>query len=295
MKKILLASLCMLMAVLTVPVEAAFPAKGHDTFITKAKFRIVLDGGAYMDTPILVDDTTTALRSDPHTEGTEPPWPGATVGGTSGLAGDNGFRTVHDNLMTFPDGWTDEHEGQPSRREIHTELYSLFATGGGITLKAGAYHITTRSVGEVSSLDSTGSTDFPADSFFDIYFEVDIPGPPGITLYNKPGNPLILKNGGINALPPLASGYVHDFGGKNWAVPLHIKGNGQFFGWLTKGVHGVGVSDGWLEGVFEALEDGEPHGPIPTLSEWGLIVMALLFLMAGAIVIKRRRRVTAIW
>ena len=34
-------------------------------------------------------------------------------------------------------------------------------------------------------------------------------------------------------------------------------------------------------------------GPIPTVSEWGLLVMTLLILTAGTVVLMRRRAVTA--
>ena len=39
-------------------------------------------------------------------------------------------------------------------------------------------------------------------------------------------------------------------------------------------------------------EDCEPCPAVPTVSEWGLIVMTLLLLTAGTIVFSRRRRPT---
>jgi hypothetical protein len=46
-------------------------------------------------------------------------------------------------------------------------------------------------------------------------------------------------------------------------------------------------------GQFGPVPAYEPPSPVPTVSEWGLIILAVLMLMVGAMVIHRRRQVTA--
>jgi hypothetical protein len=108
-----------------------------------------------------------------------------------------------------------------------------------------------RSIGIVQQ--TTGAGDFPAQSFFDVFVEVNLPRVPytmsdtdfpatGAVLYNDASNPLLIENLSITNLPPEAT-YVH---GQSTAVPIRFRDNhppywvaGDVLGYLTLAGHGV--------------------------------------------------------
>ena len=59
------------------------------------------------------------------------------------------------------------------------------------------------SAGQIVGPDS--GLDFPADSFFDVYVEIEIPEIPGLVLWNA--QPIPLQSLGITGIPPLGSTY----------------------------------------------------------------------------------------
>jgi hypothetical protein len=99
-----------------------------------------------------------------------------------------------------------------------------------------------RSIGMVQQITNGAASDFPAQSFFDIFVEVNLPPVPGnnslndfppasnpvhpgydplggAILYNDANNPLIIVNPDVTSLPPTAV-YIH---GQTTAVPLRFK------------------------------------------------------------------------
>ena len=109
-----------------------------------------------------------------------------------------------------------------------------------------------RSIGMVQQL-STSPPDFPAQSFFDIFVQVNLPSLPGndssvyfpmtgAILYNDANNPLIIVNTNLTSLPPTVV-YIH---GQTTAVPLRFKynnlpywGANDILGYLSLAGHGV--------------------------------------------------------
>lgn len=123
-----------------------------------------------------------------------------------------------------------------------------------------------RSIGMVQQLSpTTAGTDFPAESFFNIFVQVtlpvssgnnagfDFPGDPGIplppgqtqagaVLYNDANNPLVIVNTNVTTLPPTAV-YIH---GQTVAVPMKFQyANPPYWaaddviGYLVLAGHGV--------------------------------------------------------
>ena len=135
--------------------------------------------------------------------------------------------------------------------------------GGGaqVTVKAGpgamgigsSLPMNRRSIGMVQQITNGASSDFPAQSFFDIYVEVDLPPVPGTAanydfptngavLYNDASDPLFIENLDLTNLPPTAT-YIH---GNTTAVPILFKYSnppywaaGDVLGYLTLAGHGV--------------------------------------------------------
>ena len=142
---------------------------------------------------------------------------------------------------------------------------SVTGQGGGVpvTVKAGpgafgigpSLPLNRRSIGYVQQITPGGPTDpdFPAQSFFDIFVEVDLPQVPGTVagtvfpaagavLYNDASDPLLIENLSLTNLPPEAT-YVH---GQTTAVPIRFRDNNppfwsadQVLGYLTLAGHGV--------------------------------------------------------
>jgi hypothetical protein len=130
----------------------------------------------------------------------------------------------------------------------------MILTGRGFTIRAGSSHIASalRSLGEVESrVGAPGG--FPADSFFHIYLEVDVPPAAGgpMTLHNS--IPLVVETAGIQAFPPLGAAYLHSFTIRG-RVAL-FDPSGCFVGWIEQGTHGVGTGT-W------GLHHKKPYFPV---------------------------------
>jgi len=85
--------------------------------------------------------------------------------------------------------------------EINTEIVAMELTGGGITVRESA-SMMSRGLIEEQANTSQGTLDFPADSFFDVFFEVDLGG---VILHNETPFRLACK---IEEIPPFLCFYV---------------------------------------------------------------------------------------
>ncbi len=185
--------------------QVGFPLAGTDSFLSVAVFVVEVLGGPTIVTPLLLDFNTVVGRSGPFGGGGSP-------------------------------------------REVETEILSLNLVGGPFTVKAGQPALDlltalgrpdlfTPSLGDVESLDLTGAgapgTDFPADSFFDVFTVIEtLLGP----LFNK--EPLRVASE-IDCFPPTAF-YPHE-SITGFAVPLFSVGDpdGLPVAFLTTAVHGT--------------------------------------------------------
>jgi len=172
-------------------------------------------------------------------------------------------------------------EGTPATREIHTRVKSLKLTGPYSTeVRAGDLNLThPLSPGEVESKDPTGnpSNDFPAQSFFDVFVEVDLPTV-GVAPFDIPGGamlinnvPLIVFNPTLTKPPgfPPTVVYLHE---NTTAVPVYFKNDypyywnaGDLFGYLVLAGHGI---DSTAEGdtvkqhAFGNFVNSQPEMPL---------------------------------
>lgn len=172
----------------------------------------------------------------------------------------------HDEMMTEIEqlnlvGYVDHNSGQLSNGtpcvDPRVPSSSAVATA---TVKAGpgslgigaSLPLNRRSIGMVQQI-TIAASDFPAQSFFDVFVEVSLPSVPGTVantafhgtnavLYNDAANPLLILNPSITNLPPEAT-YVH---GLSSAVPIKFRDNnppywmaGDVLGYLTLAGHGV--------------------------------------------------------
>jgi len=195
-----------------------FPNGGLDEFSTWGIFKVVELDGTSHTSPAINDANTIVGRSDPFTEGAEPP------GGVPIVGWDpNRWPNTSPNA---PDPWRfpgDFPEGPAARREVHTEILDLDLGGGGLfSVKAGqafwdnASEVVRQrfyrdSFGEVASHNSSGipAQDFPADSFFNVFVQVTV----GLdTYYNL--TPMVLRARSIGEFPPEMTlpknSYIHD-------------------------------------------------------------------------------------
>lgn len=196
-----------------------------------------------LTSPNLYDPTTVIGRSDPHLHGSPPDINGTPVGTAGVVVADSDF-------LIMPAGF----QGPDDTREVHTRIadFDIAALGGLVMVRAGdSAPNRPHSLGEVESLSGASgdpNQDFPAQSFFDVFVEVDLPplgGFPGGTLFNQ--TPLLVLNDTLQAFPPHVV-YIH---GQTPAVPvifLHDDpGNawlaGDLFGWLSLAGHGMNFTD----------------------------------------------------
>jgi hypothetical protein len=151
--------------------------------------------------------------------------------------------TVKDDDFTIVPNTGVFKEGPIGTREVHTQILDLNMTDGNMAVRAGnSAPDAARSIGEVESLNLP-SGDFPAESFFDMFVEVDLPALPGPwnciggkTLINK--RALVIQNGNLLDFPPEVV-YVH--GGATVAALVYDKATDQQIGWITLAGHGVDV------------------------------------------------------
>jgi hypothetical protein len=160
-------------------------------------------------------------------------------------------------------GYVDTNGQSCSDPRVPTISSGSTGQGGGAlaTVKAGpgafgigpSIPLNRRSIGMVQQITNGASSDFPAQSFFDIFVEVDLPPVPGTVanydfptngavLYNDASDPLFIQNLSVTNLPPQAT-YVH---GNTTAVPIRFKYSnppywaaGDVLGYLTLAGHGV--------------------------------------------------------
>lgn len=260
---------------------AQFPARGDDIAKSLGLFEIHINtpyqpivytypgyepATARLTSPMLYDPNTLIGRSDPHTHGSPP-----DVNGT--LVGIVDPQTISDaNFTDVPPGF----QGPPGTREVHTKVTALNmvdfgATGAAVRagLNAPGQPI---SPGEVESNcgPCPPANDFPAQSFFDVFVEVDLPAAgsfPGATLYNQ--QPLRVANDNLTSFPPGVV-YIH---GNSTAVPVHFRSAhpglwnaNDLFGWLTLAGHGVDrdtvVTHADTVQFRQAMQNA-PHMPCP--------------------------------
>jgi hypothetical protein len=265
-------------------VQAQFPGRGDDVTPSLGQFNVVVDphyedmvrsipayapylsnkgGHLNFTSPILFDPTTTIGRSDPLSSGSAADTAGVLAGDlTSRLLGDDQF-PVRPSFAEGPDG----------TREVHTFIESIHLTGSGFEVRAGSQApLRPLSAGEVESLSGNSgdpTQDFPANSFFDVFVQVDVPGPagpPNIELVNV--DPLLVESESITSFPPKVL-YIH---GNTSAVPLYFYSDisilgvhrGDLFGQLTLAGHGVGFRESDVA-EFEAAEAESEvhHGRLP--------------------------------
>jgi hypothetical protein len=263
-------------------VQAQFPGRGDDVTPSLGQFNVVVDphfenaiksnpgyapyltnrgGDLNFTSPILSDPTTTIGRSDPLSAGSAEDTAGV-------LAGMLAPRLLQDGQFTVRPAFA---EGPDGTREVHTFIESIHLMGNGFEVKAGNQApLRPLSAGEVESLSGNSgdpTQDFPADSFFDVFVEVDVPalgGFPKVQLVNV--DPLLVQSESITSFPPTVL-YVH---GNSSAVPLYFYADipgvgihrGDLFGQLTVAGHGVGFKDA-LQFEAAEMESEQHHGRLP--------------------------------
>lgn len=199
---------------------APFPGAGVDTTASLGQFtlRLTKEVGdmlgipgcpnapaCLITSPVLYDPVTKIGRSDPFTE-SDPLESDSAEGCPDAIdAIDCVNSLVKDSQLHFPSsGFI---EGPAGTEEVHTKILSLdmktFDNSYAVRLNP-----TKRSIGEVESTVGMG---FPAESFFNVFVEIDVDfsafGLGKKTLFNKV--PLIIQNPNLNAFPPEVV-YVHN-------------------------------------------------------------------------------------
>lgn len=228
-------------------VEAAeFPVNPGDDNMpsTTAVFKVTLapelGGKTYV---IWATGPVCVARSGPHSQAEVSSFVSGNLGDGTDCAdfGSPVPGTSDDDIKAlgpFPEGFN-QGGGED---EVHTELLDMMLTARrrtGFTIVAGDSGTAgiKRSLGEVESRNGTG---FPADSFFNLFVEVNVPAsePNGpLTLYND--SPLVLISEDINELPPWGRAYLHSFDITGGWIPLYNRDDDCFAGWLEQGTHGV--------------------------------------------------------
>ena len=221
------------------------------------------DSISKLTSPRLIDRNTVVGESAYHLDGDATDSGGATVGTAGTMISDSDFSLV-------PPGF----EGPAGSREVHTEIRELDLALGPIHVRAGLDAPDQPiSPGEVESQSATGNPaqDFPADSFFNVFVEIDLPAVfdfDGATLFNS--DPLLIVGNNINSLPPKVV-YIH---GNTEAVPVFFKSTktdwqaGDLFGWLVLAGHGAGFDSNdeddidEFDNIFEKIIEPTPL-PVP--------------------------------
>lgn len=278
-------------------VSNTFPNLGDDNTQSLGSFTVVVNpayqalfaGAAYpgyspvtkrLVSPTLYDPATVIGRSSPLLDSSSADLLGVLCGALSPAVISNG------SYVLFPSSFN----GPGGTRQVMTKVTSLNMDFGGSAprVRAGtAAPGRPLSVGQVESLSAnSGNTniDFPAESFFDIFVEVDLPasGPiPPFTVTNK--EPLIVHDNTVSEFPPKVI-YIH---GNSTAVPVVFTSPGpgwaagDTFGILTLAGHGInyrkdsGTPGGTDEHEFEQTMQSEPEMRVePQHSTWapGLVV-----------------------
>ncbi|MEK8021790.1 MAG: hypothetical protein VSS75_033355 [Candidatus Parabeggiatoa sp.] len=224
--------------------------------------------------PKLYEANTKVGRSGPHRDGDDTDeWNGADICKDGNTASCTGFfswtdEPILDAHFQWKDGGyqADGHpydEGPKGREEVHTQVVSFKLTPlnssdrSANAVRAGDQApCQARSLGEVESLNGDG---FPAESFFQMYVDVDVDmnndGKVDMVLFNQPGientifdgDPLIIESTGLKSFPPKVI-YSHTgrTSGKD-APKLYVRGADckkdanypGHVGWLRIATHGI--------------------------------------------------------
>lgn len=180
--------------------------------------------------PTMQDSSTTIGHSCVHDDDDASDSGGTAVGTAGTMVRDSDFAFVPTAGFT---------EGPAGTREVHTEIWKLRLEepGCGFALRVGTGSgVSPASFGEVED-NNPGADDFPAESFFNVFFELDVPLFGGTTLYNQASDPLVVVNDALDQLPPRVI-YIH---GETPAVPIYFKNGpdiGKRFGFLRLAGHG---------------------------------------------------------
>lgn len=209
--------------------------------------------------PVLYDPNTQIGRSDPFIDRhpQQDAFENESVCDNGGPIFCNIFDPdpVTDEQMEFPT--TKFVEGPTGTEEVHTKIISLNMTddqtqcgtpsknavraGNAMTVVPVAKR--KRSIGEVESLN-TPPGGFPAESFFNMFVEVDLDwGMPGVdmTVYN-PIVPLTVQNSALTGFPPQVV-YIHGGNEDDGAPPVREVNTDKLIGWIILAGHGVGGKD----------------------------------------------------
>lgn len=281
---------------------AAFPSAGVDDVQSLAQFKVTFtkDFAFYLrdekgapfcrgyaspaDCPtsartytsnMLYEARTKVGRSSPHRDGDDTDeWNGADIcsDGSTGACKEF-FSWVDEPILDAHFQWKDGgyqadgfpfDEGPAGREEVHTQVVSFKLTPlsdrTANAVRAGAQApCQARSLGEVESMNGDG---FPAESFFQMYVDVDVDmnndGKVDMVLFNKPGedqdvlggDPLIIESQNLTSFPPKVI-YSHTgrSGSKNAPKlysrksidPNNCAENTQngHVGWLRIATHGI--------------------------------------------------------
>jgi len=265
------------------PAAAQFPPLGDDmttslgtfTIVVAPPFRPLFVGyPGYnpvtfeLTSPTLFDPATLIGRSSPHTHGA----PVDNAGTPTGVVAP---APVSDGMMgLIPASFLPLPPPPSVIREVHTKITTLNMThASGVAVRAGTLAAAQPvSPGEVESLDPAGipANDFPAESFFDIFVEVDLPAAgaiPAFMLYNS--TPLMVFNPMLPMFPPTVV-YIH---GNSNAVPVLFRtpnpgtwAVNDVFGWMVLAGHGVGFgSDPMSIQRFQQIMGMAPRMPLISL------------------------------
>jgi hypothetical protein len=163
---------------------------------------------------------------------------------------------------------------KPSATTFNTELRQMWlvdATSGvqvkaGLDMNAGANATAQPVSNSTGQIVQNGTNNAVADSFFDVFCEVTLPG--GTSRgYNQSA---LRIQGRIDCIPPRAE-YIHP----QVCLPLYSQpGSG-------------GTLLARLTGARHLVNEGS--APVPTVSQWGLVIMTLALLTAATIIFARRR------
>jgi hypothetical protein len=206
------------------PTDETEPSLGQfQIYINNAVVRALLAGSPPPGYNPVAFTFTSPMLSDPLTKiGLSASLIPGSAADIAGVPVGSAGTMVKDGDLTPPAGFGEPGGGS----EVHTQIVNLNLTGSGLAVRAGSSAPDRpNSVGEV---EATGATDFPAQSFFDVFVDVDIPGLG--TVANPNNKPLQVMSTLTDppGLPPKVV-YIH---GNTTAVPVYFTADGPGSAWL---------------------------------------------------------------